>query len=126
MTLSRHPVYRELVERLKQATFEVHCTLNENLQLLPVDFSRENPADILKRSAGYRDNAKTIFIAEGLLMCLKQIEVVKLLQIIKGCGKRGSVLIGTALEPGMDGNLNLNDGNWLTNLQLRVIGEPYQ
>lgn len=112
-------------QRLKKSTIENHCSFKNNLQLLAVDFSRQNPAAVLKGS-GYSDNVKTIFIAEGLLMYLNQTDVEKLLQTIRDCGRRGSVLIGTALEPGADGGLYLRDGNWLTNLKLKLIGQPYQ
>jgi methyltransferase (TIGR00027 family) len=79
-----------------------------NLHFLPVDLTRGRLAATLLNFPGYRADAPTLFIAEGLLMYLAPAEVHALLQTIRDCSG-GAPFIRfafTFMEPRADGRVN--------------------
>jgi len=77
-----------------------------NLHFLPLDLTRQQLAATLRGFAGYRADAPTLFIAEGLLMYLAPVEVEKLFGAIRESGGASSRFAFTFMEPQGDGRVN--------------------
>lgn len=99
--------------------------VEQNLQFLPADLSHEALDEVLLHHTRYQFNQPTLFIAEGVLMYLHEFEVKNLLQTISYCSDRGSVLIGSALKPQINGRLDLEGTRWLIR-SLSQRDEPYR
>lgn len=97
----------------------------KNLQLLPADLSHDSLHEVLSNTSRYRFDHSTLFIAEGVLMYLHPFAVKRLLETISQCSERGSMLIGSALEPQKNDQLDLKGTKWLIRW-LSQRNEPYR
>jgi methyltransferase (TIGR00027 family) len=80
--------------------------LTPNLHFLPVDLTRQQLTATLRNFNAYRADARTLFIAEGLLMYLSPVEVNNLLQTIRECSGARSRFAFTFMEPQANGRVN--------------------
>jgi len=66
----------------KEALSQLEIFL-ENLFLLPVDFSVDSLEEKLTGASFFQPNKKTVYILEGVLMCLGQEDIEKLFCSLK-------------------------------------------
>ncbi|MCG8349161.1 MAG: SAM-dependent methyltransferase [Chloroflexales bacterium] len=112
-------------QRCKRVALDRHGGVQRNLQLLPVDFTRQTLATVLQSTAGYDREAVSLFIAEGVLMYLTATEASDLLQAVHDHSGPHSRIVGTALAPAPDGRLAIQGASERVNRQLQRAGEPF-
>jgi methyltransferase (TIGR00027 family) len=98
-----------------------------NLHFLPLDLTRQQLASrTLLNFDGYRSDARTLFIAEGLLMYLSPSEVDHLFQTIRECGGAGSRVAFTFMEPQANGRVNFRTRSRAVDAWLSWRGEVFK
>lgn len=97
-----------------------------NLHFLPLDLTRQQLAATLSTFDAYRASARTLFIAEGLLMYLSPTEVSNLFQTIRECGGVGSRIAFTFMEPQADGRVNFRTRSRVVDAWLSRRGELFK
>jgi methyltransferase (TIGR00027 family) len=68
------------------------------LTLAPNDFSERTLADCLRAIGTFRDDQRSLFLAEGVLMYLRPEAVAELFNTMRGAAPRGSRCVFTALD----------------------------
>ncbi|HEV2881997.1 MAG TPA: class I SAM-dependent methyltransferase [Pyrinomonadaceae bacterium] len=105
-----HPAtQRRKIDALAAATArrDARSPAATNLRFLPLDLTRRNLADALLNFDGYRADAPTLFIAEGLLMYLAPAEVDALFRAIRDCSDGAPIRFAfTFMERQADGRIN--------------------
>src|SRR5204862_767309 len=74
----------------------------------------------------YRPGARTLFVAEGLLMYLKEPAVDAIFHFAASLSGPGSGIAFTFMEPGPDGRACFKNASQLLDLWLRWRGEPFR
>lgn len=97
-----------------------------NLHFLPVDLTRQQLAETLFNFAGYRTDARTLFIAEGLLMYLSPMEVDNLFRTIRESGGARSRVAFTFMEPQANGHVNFRTRSRAVDAWLSWRGEVFK
>ena len=97
-----------------------------NLHFLPVDLTRQQLAATLRDFAGYRADAPTLFIAEGLLMYLSPVEVDNLFQTIRESGGPSSRFAFTFMEPQANGHINFLTRSRIVDAWLNLKREVFK
>lgn len=97
-----------------------------NLHFLPLDLTRHQLAATLRSFAGYRADARTLFIAEGLLMYLTPAEVSNLFQTIRECSGASSRFAFTFMEPQAAGRVNFRTRSRAVDAWLSWRGEVFK
>ncbi len=113
-------------QRAKRRALERRALPTTNLRLLPVDFTRERLEDRLSALPGYDAKAKTLFVAEGVLMYLRPEEVDRLFDIVREQGGANSRFAFTFMEPQANGRIAFRNASGLVTLWLRWRGEPFR
>lgn len=85
-------------QAVKRAALERHGGVPERVHLLPVDFTRELAAERLQAEPSYRKDARTVFIAEGLMMYLERDEISELFHAVRELAARGSTFLFTMVD----------------------------
>jgi len=97
-----------------------------NLHFLPVDLTRQQLAATLQNFDGYRADARTLFIAEGLLMYLSPAEVDNLFHTIRASSGAGSRVAFTFMEPQANGHVNFRTRSRAVDAWLGWRGEVFK
>lgn len=97
-----------------------------NLHFLPLDLTRQQLAATLRNFHAYRNGARTLFIAEGLLMYLSHAEVDNLFQTIRECSGAQSRVAFTFMEPQADGCVNFRTRSRIVDAWLGWRGELFK
>jgi methyltransferase (TIGR00027 family) len=97
-----------------------------NLHFLPVDLTRRQLAATLANFDGYRADAPTLFIAEGLLMYLSPAEVDNLFQTIRTSSGARSRVAFTFMEPQANGRINFRTRSRAVDAWLNWRGEVFK
>jgi methyltransferase (TIGR00027 family) len=98
-----------------------------NLHFLPVDLTRQQLAATLANFEGYRADAPTLFIAEGLLMYLSPAEVDNLFQTIRASSvARKSRFAFTFMERQANGRVNFRTRSRAVDAWLGWRGEVFK
>jgi methyltransferase (TIGR00027 family) len=117
-----HPATQQVKER----ALREHGDVKSNLALVPLDFTQQTLQNLLEHLADFNSNETTLFIAEGLLMYLKETEVIDLLQAIHSHSGFESIFLGSVLKPAADGRLAVPGTSPLVDIRLQIMGEPYR
>jgi methyltransferase (TIGR00027 family) len=113
--------------RKTQALAARHDTSQiSNLHFLPIDLTRQRLNAALRKFDGYRADAPTLFIAEGLLMYLSPVEVDDLFQTIRESGGPFSRFAFTFMEPQGDGRINFRTRSRVVDLWLNLRREVFK
>lgn len=99
--------------------------LRDNLFLIPEDLSKRNLADVLKSKTLWDRSARSVIVAEGLLMYLPSEAVRNLFHrcaLITGVGSR---IVFTYIPSGTDGGPDAGRWTRLVLWLLKVSGEPW-
>ncbi|MEM8535328.1 MAG: SAM-dependent methyltransferase [Chloroflexota bacterium] len=112
--------------QVKRQALTTHGNLQPNLTLIPVDFTQKSLTNVLATTPLYDPQARTIFIAEGLLMYLEESDVRTLLHTIHTSSGPNSTIVGSILAPKPDGRLGVQKASWFVDLGLKLAGEPFK
>jgi len=99
-------------------------TLPAHVTLVPVDFAAFDLATVMAE-AGYRNDARTFFICEGVTHYLSSEAVDALFRYVSESAARGSRLVFTYLHRGMLDGSQTFAGADTTLATVRRVGEPY-
>ena len=97
----------------------------DNLHLIPEDLGKRKLVDVLDAHGGWKRDAQTVFIAEGLVMYLPPEAVSELFRQCADLSREGSRFAFSYIPSGADGRPGV--GRW-TGLMLwlqRLVGEPW-
>ncbi|MDT7604302.1 MAG: hypothetical protein QOF61_2299 [Acidobacteriota bacterium] len=98
-----------------------------NLHFLPLDLACERPrAALLHSASGYRADAPTLFVAEGLTMYLSREEVETLFAFARAHAGARSLFAFTYMEPRADGRVGFRASSPLVGAWLRWRGEVFK
>ncbi len=98
----------------------------ENLHLVPVDFAEASPEEALAADPRSDDAARTVFVAEGLLMYLAEPAVRKLLRFVRNRSAPESRLLFTFVGVGPDGRPRAGPYQRTMDVLLKLAGEPFR
>ena len=113
-------------QRAKREALERRPLPVANLRFLPMDFTRDRLEDGLSTLPGYDAKAKTLFVAEGVLMYLRPEEVDRLFDGIRRLGGATSRFAFTFMEPQANGRIEFRNSRRLVTLWLGLRGEPFR
>lgn len=97
-----------------------------NLHFLPLDLTRHELSATLRNFAGYRNRARTLFVAEGLLMYLSPTEVSNLFHTIRESSGARSRIAFTFMEPQANGRVNFRTRSRVVDAWLGWRGEVFK
>jgi methyltransferase (TIGR00027 family) len=97
-----------------------------NLHFLPLDLTRQQLSATLHAFPNYRTDARTLFIAEGLLMYLSHAEVDHFFQTMRACSGAQSRVAFTFMEPQADGRVNFRTRSRAVDAWLSWRGEVFK
>lgn len=117
-----HPATQQVKER----ALSEHGDVKPNLSFAPLDFTQQTLQNLLENLADFNAGETTLFIAEGLLMYLRETEVIDLLHAIHTYSGSKSILLGSVLKPAADGRLAIPGTSPLVDVRLQIMGEPYR
>jgi methyltransferase (TIGR00027 family) len=98
-------------QKIKSQVLQGRGSLNSNLHLLPLDLAGDSLADGLLPCPFYQSDARTLFVAEGLLMYLEAGRVDQLFHFVAQHSGKGSRFAFSFLEPQRNGKINFRRGS---------------
>jgi methyltransferase (TIGR00027 family) len=112
-------------QRLKRRAFEAHCRTGSNLHLLELDLGRQSLEEALLAAPGYRSDADTFLLAEGLTMYLQPAALEGIFAFLRAHAGPHSRFAFTFMEPLADGRIDFPAASPLVRPWLRAVGEPF-
>jgi methyltransferase (TIGR00027 family) len=100
-----------------------NTVLPPNVTLIGIDFAKQSFAELLPQH-GFRRDAKTLFLWEGVSYYLPVQAVNDVLAFVAGCGKGSSIVFDYALQSFVDGDTSTYGGEAVARW-LQKIGEPF-
>jgi len=97
----------------------------DNLRLIPEDLGARKLVDVLSANESWDPTAKTVIVAEGLLMYLPPEAVQGLFVQVAGIAGVGSRIAFTYIGAGADGRPDAGPWTGLILWLLKVTGEPW-
>ena len=85
-------------QEVKRRALDKHGVTASQVILVGVDFSHESADDRLRAQERFRPNARSVFLAEGVLLYLEPADVDQLFAIVGRNGGPGSRFIFTLIE----------------------------
>jgi methyltransferase (TIGR00027 family) len=110
-------------QSLKRHAFDVLGDCPPNLRLEPADLGATPLPEVLD-GLGWDRRARSVVVAEGVLMYLGEHEVADFLRGVASRQVPGSRLLGTYLVPDARGRPYVGRLGGLTRASLRMMGEP--
>jgi methyltransferase (TIGR00027 family) len=117
-----HPATQSLKRHALRELDRLHGSPT-NLQLQPADLGATPLPEVLDE-LGWDRRARSVVVAEGVLMYLGEHEVADFLRGVASRLAPGSRLLGTYLVPDAHGRPRVGKLGGLTRASLRVMGEP--
>lgn len=111
-------------QRLKRRALEGLET-GPNLRLVELDLGKAGLSDVAPAQPGWRPEADTLLIAEGLTMYLQAGEVDALFAFLREHAGPGSRCALTFMEPQQNGQIDFPGSTPLVRPWLRMVGEPF-
>lgn len=111
-------------QRVKRRVLEGMET-GPNLRLVELDLAKAGLADVAPAEPGWRPEADTLLIAEGLTMYLQAAEVDALFAFLREHTGPGSRCAFTFMEPQSSGQVDFPGSTPLVRAWLRMVGEPF-
>ncbi|MDQ2799321.1 MAG: SAM-dependent methyltransferase [Armatimonadota bacterium] len=112
-------------QRAKRRALAARAPLAANLSLVPLDFAQAGLETLLS-CAAYHPQARTLFVAEGLLMYLDSRQVNAVLAFMRDHSGPESRLAFTFMEPQKNGRVNFDHPSKAVDLWLRLRRERFQ
>jgi methyltransferase (TIGR00027 family) len=116
-------------QRLKRRAFEAHRRIGTNLRLVELDLGRTTLEEVLLGAPGYRPEAGTLLVAEGLTMYLTVAAMDGIFAFLREHAGPGSRLAFTFMEPQAGGRrgerIDFPGSSPFVRPWLRLVGEPF-
>jgi len=112
-------------QRLKRQAFEAHRRLGDNLYLVELDLARTTLEAALLGAPGYRPDAGTFLLAEGLTMYLTVAAMDGLFAFLRERTGPESRFAFTFMEPQAGGRVDFPGSSPFVRPWLRLVGEPF-
>lgn len=112
-------------QQVKKRAVESHHSLKRNLHFISLDLARANLEESLLSHADYSPDARTLFIAEGLLMYLAPEEVNRIFSFIRESGS-ASRFAFTFMETQPNGRIGFRKSSRAVDAWLRLRGERFK
>lgn len=96
-----------------------------NVNFLPLDLMQGTLKDTLLQSPCYKPERSTIFVAEGLLMYLRESDVKDLLHVITQNSGPNSRFVFTYMEAQSPEDYQFENARWFVNFWLKIKGEKF-
>ncbi len=109
--------------RKKQLLAGRNAELPENLTLIGIDFAKQSFRKLLPEH-GFRHDAKTLFLWEGVSYYLPLEAVDDVLKFVADCAPGSSIVFDYALQSFVDGDTRTYGGEQIARW-LKKIGEPF-
>jgi methyltransferase (TIGR00027 family) len=113
-------------QRVKRRVVENHNSPGRNLRFISLDLTHGSLEASLIAGSGYRADADTLFIAEGLLMYLTPAEIDLILEFIRCHSGAKSKFAFTFMETQSDGRIGFRKSSRAVDLWLRLRGETFK
>ncbi|WP_169818268.1 class I SAM-dependent methyltransferase [Shimazuella kribbensis] len=110
-------------QQIKLKALERHANMQGNLYLTSADFTQHSLTEILRFMPAFQAELPTIYIAEGLLMYLPEVDVLSMFRQLSTLHKQTCQVVGTAIEPQNNGELTIR-GTGKTKIDPSNLGEP--
>ncbi len=114
------------VDQLATQKVKTSVLGDHSVTFLPIDLATESLEKGLGEVAGYDSRARTLFVAEGLLMYLKQKDVARLFRSFRGLGGDGSRVVFSFMETEGDGRIRFRNCTRWVDTWLNLRGEPFE
>jgi len=111
-------------QRVKRQALE-GMEIGPNLRLIELDLARAGLSGVAPAQPGWRPEADTLLIAEGLTMYLQPGEVDALFAFLCEHAGPGSRFAFTFMEPQPNGEVDFPGSTPLVRTWLRRVGEPF-
>ena len=98
---------------------------SERMVLAPIDFAQQKLTDVLARIPGYRNEAKSLLICEGVLMYLSCVEVDAFFDQVVAASECQTRIAFTFMEPQTNGRVNFATKSRLVNWWMSLRREPF-
>jgi methyltransferase (TIGR00027 family) len=113
-------------QRLKRRAFEAHRRIGANLRLVELDLGRTTLEEALLGAPGYRPEAGTLLIAEGLTMYLTAAAMDGIFAFLREHAGPGSRFAFTFMQPQAGGErIDFPGSSPFVRPWLRWVGEPF-
>ncbi len=97
----------------------------ENMVLLPMDFTKDRLEDTLSADSSYDRSAQTIFVAEGISMYMRQDKIERTLQFITTRSGRNTRVVFTFMDEQSSGRFYFKAESFLVRCWLRLHRESF-
>ena len=112
-------------QQAKQSGLIGHFPLDSNMHFLPVDFTQHSLEEVLLGSATYDPSLDTLFIAEGILVYLREAEVKKIFHFIRSHSGAQSLFVFSFMEYAPNGKLEFQKPNAFVDYWLKKGDELF-
>lgn len=113
-------------QKVKKSAIEKHRLVSENLKFITLDITNKDFSTQLSSSKIFQQNAKTLFIAEGLLMYLKEAEIENLFAFVRQTSAADSLFAFTFMERQNNGRIAFRNSSKFVDFWLKKNGEPFR
>ena len=113
-------------QTVKKSVVEKHQLANDNLQFIALDLTENSLTETVFNADRFRPNAKTLFVAEGLLMYLAESEIENLFDFVRQNSREKSQFAFTFMERQANDKIAFRNSSKLVDFWLKMRGEPFR
>lgn len=110
----------------KRNVIEERGLAGDNLHFAALDLTEKTLSEVLSKKDFFQKDAKTLFIAEGLLMYLEPSEVKNLFDFVRENSAENSRFAFTFMERDESGRIRFRNSSKFVDFWLKIKGEPFQ
>ncbi|MCP9496451.1 MAG: SAM-dependent methyltransferase [Pyrinomonadaceae bacterium MAG19_C2-C3] len=97
-----------------------------NVHFIPANLAAETIDEVLGNNPNFHRNARTLYLAEGLLMYLTAAQVADVFAGLKRCGAKGDLFLWTFMQPLEDNRIAFRNSNRYVDGWLQKHREPFK
>lgn len=113
-------------QNVKKSVVEKHQLANDNLKFIALDLTEQSLTETILDADCFRPNAKTLYIAEGLLMYLTESEIENLFDFVRRNSHSKSQFAFTFMERQANDVIAFRNSSRLVDFWLKIRGEPFR
>jgi len=112
-------------QRVKIDALKGHIAVGENLDFIEADFTIYSLEEILLNKSRYDSRKNSLFLCEGVLMYLSELEVGKIFDFIHEKSGPKSIFLFTFMEKIIDQPINFHNRSTLVDFWMKLRKEPF-
>ncbi len=113
-------------QAVKEKVLREHDLAGPNLSLVPIDLADGDLGDRLCAVPGFAANLRTLFVGEGILVYLTDVQVTALFDALRNSIEADARFLFTVMDRRPDSSIGFRDSTLLTDWWLRLKGEPFK